>query len=63
MNCVDLLRIISRLAKNIFRGFCIEKAKKDINIMRVNPMKDMSYTKKMLMQVSIFMNKIRMNFN
>ncbi len=31
--------------------------------MRVNPMKDMSYTKKMLMQVSIFMNKIRMNFN
>lgn len=31
--------------------------------MRVNPMKDMSYTKKILMQVSIFMNKIRMNFN
>ena len=31
--------------------------------MRVNPMKDMSYTKKMLMQVSIFINKIRMNFN
>ena len=31
--------------------------------MRVNPMKDMSYTKKMLMQVSIFMNKIIINFN
>lgn len=31
--------------------------------MRVNPMKDLSYTKKMLMQISNLMNKIRMNFN
>ena len=31
--------------------------------MRVNPMKNLSHTKKMLMQITNLMNKIRMNFN
>lgn len=34
-----------------------------VSIMRVNPMKNLSHTKKMLMQISNLMNKIRMNFN
>lgn len=34
-----------------------------VSIMRVNPMKNLSHTKKMLMQITNLMNKIRMNFN
>ena len=34
-----------------------------VSIMRVNPMKNLSHTKKMLMQITNWMNKIRMNFN
>ncbi len=34
-----------------------------VSVMRVNPMKNLSHTKKMLMQISNLMNKIRMNFN
>lgn len=34
-----------------------------VSIMRINPMKNLSHTKKMLMQISNLMNKIRMNFN
>ena len=34
-----------------------------VSIMRVNPMKNLSHTKKMLMQISNLMNKIKMNFN
>lgn len=34
-----------------------------VSVMRVNPMKNLSHTKKMLMQITNLMNKIRMNFN